>query len=106
MRVVTWAMAIHPDCVRLGRPGGAADRSEPEHVTSVDEGMGVLAASDNKIEKRSIAKDGPKRSTPATKKPRASVQQGHVGESLRSIYQQTVDEKVPDEFLDILGKLA
>jgi len=34
------------------------------------------------------------------------MHQGHVGEALRSIYQQTIEEEVPTEFLDILGKLA
>lgn len=30
---------------------------------------------------------------------------GNVGEALRSVYQQTVNEDVPPEFLDLLGKL-
>ncbi len=29
-----------------------------------------------------------------------------MGQALRSIYQRTVDEEVPDEFLDLLGKLG
>lgn len=28
-----------------------------------------------------------------------------MGSALRSVYQQTVDETVPDEFLSLLGKL-
>ena len=28
-----------------------------------------------------------------------------MGEALRSVYQQTVEESVPAEFLDLLGKL-
>lgn len=28
-----------------------------------------------------------------------------VGDALRSIYRQTVEEELPQEFLDILGKL-
>ncbi len=28
-----------------------------------------------------------------------------VGSALRSVYQQTVEEKVPDDLLDLLGKL-
>lgn len=31
---------------------------------------------------------------------------GDVGSALRSIYQKTIEEKVPDEFLDLLGKLG
>jgi hypothetical protein len=29
-----------------------------------------------------------------------------VGSALRSVYQQTVSEKVPDDLLDLLGKLT
>lgn len=28
-----------------------------------------------------------------------------MGSALRNVYQRTVDEAVPDEFLDLLGKL-
>lgn len=28
-----------------------------------------------------------------------------MGDALRSVYQQAVEEKVPNEFLDLLGKL-
>lgn len=29
-----------------------------------------------------------------------------VGEALRSIYQKTIDESVPQEMIDLLGKLG
>ncbi|MBY8825958.1 NepR family anti-sigma factor [Sphingomonas colocasiae] len=29
-----------------------------------------------------------------------------VGDALRSIYQKTIDESVPQEMLDLLGKLG
>ena len=29
-----------------------------------------------------------------------------MGSALRSVYQKTVDETVPDDLLDLLGKLA
>lgn len=29
-----------------------------------------------------------------------------MGSALRSVYQRTVDEKVPDDLLDLLGKLS
>lgn len=85
---------------RPSQPYGVADHTRLEHVTSVYEGAGVLAAS------RKQVKDKDRAQRPPTKKSRDKTQQGHVGEALRSIYQQTVDEEVPDEFLDILGKLA
>ncbi len=30
---------------------------------------------------------------------------GRVGRALRTVYQETIDESVPDEFLDLLNKL-
>lgn len=36
-------------------------------------------------------------------KPRA--EQRDMGLALRSVYQQTVEEKIPDDLLDLLGKL-
>ena len=29
----------------------------------------------------------------------------NMGSALRTVYQKTVDEEIPDEFLDLLGKL-
>ncbi len=34
-----------------------------------------------------------------------SARDANVGAALRSVYTQTVDEPVPDEFLDLLSKL-
>lgn len=85
----------------MGRPTVRCCRTAlGGHVISVDEGTDVLAASRNEVRK----KDRLQR--PSTKKNRDKIQQTHVGEALRSIYQQAVDEEIPDEFLDILGKLA
>ena len=38
-------------------------------------------------------------------KARESVKDRQMGSALRSVYQKTVDEAVPDEFLALLGKL-
>lgn len=39
--------------------------------------------------------------------PRQSRQrESNVGQALRSVYQQTVNEDVPDEMLKLLGKLT
>lgn len=49
--------------------------------------------------------------TPSEKAPaakparRKSGQSGDVGSALRSVYQRTVDEQIPPEMLDLLGKL-
>lgn len=70
-------------------------------VASIDgEGTDVLAASKREIREKDRTRQ------PVTKKSRDKTQQSHVGEALRSIYQQTIDEQIPDEFLDILGKLT
>lgn len=66
----------------------------------MDEGSDVLAASEKNIREKD------RKQRPANKLSDDKLKKGQVGESLRSIYQQTVDEQVPDEFLDILGKLA
>jgi hypothetical protein len=36
----------------------------------------------------------------------AAQGKGDVGNALRSIYQQTVEEDVPDEMIDLLGRLG
>lgn len=41
--------------------------------------------------------------TPAT--PSAPAAPGEVGDALRSIYQRTIEESVPDEMIDLLGRL-
>jgi len=38
--------------------------------------------------------------------PKKRRSHGNVGEALRSIYDETVDENIPQEMLDLLGKLA
>ncbi|MGE0773518.1 MAG: NepR family anti-sigma factor [Sphingomonadaceae bacterium] len=59
-----------------------------------------MAASEKNIREKD------RKQRPTNKLSDDKLKKGQVGESLRSIYQQTVDEQVPDEFLDILGKLA
>ena len=51
------------------------------------------------LAEKSDRRSGPRR--PDTKPADDSA----MGEALRSVYQQTVEEQVPDEFLDLLGKL-
>ncbi|RVT91226.1 NepR family anti-sigma factor [Sphingomonas crocodyli] len=48
----------------------------------------------------------PKASTPKpARKKRDGARDGGVGNALRSVYTETVNEKIPDEFLDLLSKL-
>lgn len=48
----------------------------------------------------------PSEDAPAAKPARRkSGPSGDVGTALRSVYQRTVDEDIPPEMLDLLGKL-
>jgi len=42
--------------------------------------------------------------SPRTKKRRAPVSE--IGDALKSVYQRTIDENIPPEMLDLLGKLG
>lgn len=42
--------------------------------------------------------------TPRSKKKRSPIPE--VGQALRSAYQQAIDEDIPPEMLDLLGKLG
>lgn len=42
---------------------------------------------------------------PLPRKRAPTPEDADIGRALRSVYQQTVEEQVPDEFLDLLGKL-
>ena len=47
-----------------------------------------------------------KKSVPATDTSPATESDHEMGSALRSVYQRTVEEKVPDDLLDLLGKLS
>ena len=40
------------------------------------------------------------------KPPAGGAKEREMGNALRSVYQRTVDEEVPDDLLDLLGKLT
>ena len=42
--------------------------------------------------------------SPRTKKRRAPA--GEIGDALKTVYQRTIDEDIPPEMLDLLGKLG
>jgi hypothetical protein len=45
--------------------------------------------------------------TDGAPRPRArSKQPGDVGNALKTVYQRTIDEEIPPEMLDLLGKLG
>ena len=58
-----------------------------------------------------VARDEKKRPvrTPASAargRPAEGGSGGNVGNALRSVYDQTINEDIPDDILDLLGKLA
>jgi hypothetical protein len=42
--------------------------------------------------------------SPPTRKRRAPVSE--IGDALKTVYQRTIDENIPPEMLDLLGKLG
>lgn len=53
------------------------------------------------------ARDGSEASAASrSSKDRKKDKSGVVGRALRTVYDETLREEIPDEFLDLLGKLA
>lgn len=46
------------------------------------------------------------RKAPVRKPASDAVKDQEMGSALRSVYQKTIDEAVPDDLLDLLGKLS
>ena len=67
-------------------------------------GTSVLSVDDNKKGASRPNKSARSAKMPARKT--IAAQDNSVGNALRSVYQQTVNEDVPREFLDLLGKLT
>ncbi|PTQ60588.1 conserved hypothetical protein [Sphingomonas aurantiaca] len=45
------------------------------------------------------------KTVPASKSAKVPDKDQQMGSALRSVYQKTVDEAIPDDLLDLLGKL-
>ncbi|KQM48249.1 hypothetical protein ASE82_00495 [Sphingomonas sp. Leaf230] len=45
------------------------------------------------------------KTVPATKPAKVPDKDQQMGSALRSVYQKTVDETIPDDLLELLGKL-
>ncbi len=63
-------------------------------------GAGCLQPSDEQEEGK-----GPADPAKATKRKRDAAREGGVGQALRSVYTETVNEQIPSEFMDLLSKL-
>lgn len=61
---------------------------------------GGTSLGDKEKPREELTVPGPKKS------PKLDRSDRDVGAALRTVYQKTVEEKVPDEFLDLLGKLG
>ena len=68
-------------------------------------GTDILAVEDNK-KAASTADKSARNAKSRLRERRALPREGSLGSALRSVYQQTVNEDVPREFLDLLGKLS
>jgi len=82
----------------------ASRNIEREGRTVESWGTSVLSVEDNK--KGASRSDKSERSAKAQGRKTSAAQDNSVGNALRSVYQQTVNEDVPREFLDLLGKLT
>ncbi len=69
-------------------------------TVSVREGNGELVAKEERDGVARAATQRPKR--PAGD----AASGGNVGNALRSVYDETVNEVIPNEMLDLLGKLS
>lgn len=84
-----WRPQICPDGRALGRRRGDESLSDRQKGESI-------GASEKK--KKSAA-------DPSEKKP-GKQRASDVGRALRSVYDETLREHVPDDFTDLLGKLS
>jgi hypothetical protein len=65
----------------------------------------LVSDKDDERRRRSApSPDGHEAEAPTGKKKRGATPE--VGNALRAAYQQTIDENIPPEFLDLLGKLG
>jgi hypothetical protein len=76
------------------RIGGVSNRTRPRGGAR---GRGDLALSDEKKTKRG--------KTPLADEKAGTRSDKDIGHSLRSVYSSTVNEEIPPELLDLLGKL-
>ncbi|MDQ8758203.1 NepR family anti-sigma factor [Sphingosinicella sp. LHD-64] len=67
--------------------------------------MSVQADRDKQRKRRTETEEAPVPSPKSTRNRKESTP-GNVGDALRSVYQRTVDEDIPPEMLDLLGKLG
>jgi hypothetical protein len=70
-------------------------------------GIDLSFASDRDDERRRRSAPSPEADegeAPVAKKKRGATPE--VGNALRAAYQRTIDESIPPEFLDLLGKLG
>lgn len=79
-------------------PAGRSVAGRPKGVIFLREGTGELAANEKRKDPAPMAKP--------EKRGGRGKKEGHVGNALRSVYQETVAEDVPPEMLDLLGKLT
>jgi hypothetical protein len=64
-----------------------------------------LSESNKRVPKQPVDAKGREEKIEDKKKP-AGHRPGDIGRALRSVYDETLRESVPDDFKDLLGKLS
>ncbi|HET9811814.1 MAG TPA: NepR family anti-sigma factor [Sphingomicrobium sp.] len=62
--------------------------------------------SDSKARESSSADGKSRKRAPKASKAKRTQRGSDIGRALRSVYDETLREHVPDDFLDLLGKLS
>jgi hypothetical protein len=68
--------------------------------------MGDVRLSAKKRSETEEAENSRRPKTPPAPEGKARKQRSDVGRALRTIYDDTLRESVPDDFMDLLGKLS
>ncbi|WP_157219287.1 NepR family anti-sigma factor [Flavisphingomonas formosensis] len=98
MRLVVSGVSRYQEKVRPDDQGAAGTISRVA-LFDATKGMGGLAL-DDRNKKMATSDEG--RAKPRSTK---SPQQNNLGNALRTVYQEAVNEEVPQDLLDLLGKL-
>jgi hypothetical protein len=69
-------------------------------------GVGLLSLSNESDRERRRKSDESSQAEPVAKPGQKRAGTSQVGDALRTVYQRAIDEDIPPEMLDLLGKLG
>jgi hypothetical protein len=80
----------------------------PDEITSILRHGNVGVTGDERLSANNDAENRPppRERSEAPKKRRRTDPPGSVGRALKTVYDDTLREEVPNDFLDLLGKLS